>query len=131
MLSWWLAPAKEQISVIPKVGELPDQKMSNVLHPETALQLKYVPLAPQPWPCGCQAHLKAGLQIHNEWLLGLMWPLLALSPTHRVPIAHTVGARADPVTTLHYGLPVQGLGTWWHHLIIILPVDVSQRPRGF
>lgn len=128
MSSWWLALAKEQISVIPKVGELEGQKLSNVLYLETALQLKYGPPAPQPWPCG---HLKAGLQIDDEWLLELMWSLLTLSPTHRVSTNDTVGGRADPVTTLHCGLPAWGLSMWWHHLIIILPLDVSQRPGDF
>ena len=83
--SQWLAPAKEQITLIPEAGGLDDHKLSNALYLETAVQQQYVPPAPQPWPCcGCQAHLKAGLQIHHEGLSGLMWSLLAFSPTHTV-----------------------------------------------
>lgn len=63
--SQWLAPAREQITLIPKTGGLEGHKLSTVIYRETALQQHYVPPAAQPWHCcGCQAHSKAGLQIH-------------------------------------------------------------------
>jgi len=116
----------------PKVDGLEGHKLSNILCLETALQQQCVPPGPQPLPCcGCQAPLKAGLQIPHEGPSGLMWSLLAFSPTHTVPAHDTKGARAGPVTMLRCGLPAWGLSMWWHHLIKILPIGVIQRPGAF
>lgn len=46
--SQWLASAKEQITLILKVGESEEHKLSEVLYPETALQ--YCPV--EAWACG-------------------------------------------------------------------------------
>lgn len=130
--SKWLAPAKEQITLITQVAGLEGHKLSDVLYIETVLQQQHVPPAPKLWPCyGCQAQVKAGLQIHLVGLPGLMWALLNFFSNSCSSLKWHRGcnSRSCDHTALH--LPAWGLSMWWHHLIIILPVDGIQRPGAF